>query len=98
MKKKLVDYQDGYRVVSIAKNERVLDDLLDDQIDFLYVPEKTVILYPEQKCLSESSEVIELLFASNNYDVYEIWDNGTLTRYYDDSSIDNYFFLTSKCN
>ena len=95
---KVGDYQRDYRVVSLAFDEEVKEDLRNNELDFLYITDKAVILYPDQLILSEDPNVIELLKKAGNYDVYGLSGNGRLIEYYDDRSIDNYFFMTGKCN
>ena len=95
---KVGDYQRDYRVVSLAFDEEVKEDLRNNELDFLYITDKAVILYPDQLILSEDPNVIELLKKAGNYDVYGLSGNGRLIEYYDDRSIDNYFFITGKCN
>ena len=98
MNVKLGNYNRKYRIVSLALNSEVRDDLLGDNIDFLYISEHAIWLYPDNIKLSEDENVIDKLRSAHNYDVYELWENGRLSEYYDDSSLDNYFFVTAKCN
>lgn len=95
---KLENYNGEYKIVSLALNSEVRDDLLSDNIDFLYISENAIRLYPEDIVISEDEKVIAKLRNAHNYDVYELWENGRLSEYYDDSSMDNYFFVTAKCN
>ena len=95
---KLENYNGKYKIVSLALNSEVRDDLLSDNIDFLYISENAIRLYPEDIVISEDEKVIAKLRNAHNYDVYELWENGRLSEYYDDSSMDNYFFVTAKCN
>lgn len=91
MNVKLGNYNRKYRIVSLALNSEVRDDLLGDNIDFLYISEHAIWLYPDNIKLSEDENVIDKLRSAHNYDVYELWENGRLSEYYDDSSLDNYF-------
>ena len=95
---KIKGYNGLYRVVSIALDEVTKEDLEKDAIDFLHITDNSIILYPDNTILSENLNDIELLKKANNYDVYELYEDGRLVEYYDDSSIDNYFFVTAKCN
>ena len=98
MRIRLNNYKQGNRVVSIAKNENTKNDLLQSGLDFLSIEVGKVILYPAYVKL----EIIEREYAKlslcNDYDVCNLWSDGTLYRCYDDSSIDNYFFVTGQCN
>lgn len=98
MKPKFINYDDKYRIVSIALDQQTKTDLMDDDIDFLYVTESNILLLPKGIKLKLNIEISLLMKNVNNYDVYEIWPNGTLRKIYDETSIDNYFYVTGKCN
>lgn len=92
------NYSDGYRVVSIAISDHAMSDLINEPLDFLAIDESTVVLQPMNKVLTTDPMIISSLLAANDYDVFEIWPDGRFFRYYDNSSIENYFFVTAKCN
>ncbi len=95
---KIDNYDGKYRIVSLALDQAAKEELLNNDLDFLLVADEYVKIYPEGITISENKHVIEELQNAHNYDVYELWENGKLTEYYDDSSVDNYFFITAKCN
>lgn len=95
---KLENYNGKYKIVSLALNQAAREDLLKDDIDFIYISDDNVRLYPEDVVISEEKNIIDRLRNAHSYDVYELWENGRLSEYYDDSSLDNYFFVTGKCN
>ena len=95
---RLINYKKGFRIVSIALDKHTKEDLAEDKIDFLYVSDGKVELYPEGERLEADARVFDELTRCNNYDVFELWDNGALYKCYDHSSIENYFFVTGKCN
>ena len=95
---RLDGYSGKYRVVSIALDESTRIDLLQEKLDFIYVTENAVYLYPDNIQLTRDRLIINGLRATHNYDVYELEENGRLSTYYDDTSVDNYFFVTGKCN
>lgn len=95
---KLENYNGKYKIVSIALNQAAKEDLLKDALDFIYISDNAIRLYPEDALISTDKNAIDKLKTAHNYDVYELWENGKLSVYYDDSSIDNYFFVTGKCN
>lgn len=98
MEIKFLNYAGEFKIVSIALDEETKADLLDDNIDFLYVTESKLSLFPDEIELKLNIEIEAVFTKLNNYDVYEIWPNGTFRRIYDVSSIDNYFYVTGKCN
>lgn len=95
---KLENYHGKYKIVSLALNQTVREDLLKDEIEFVYISENDIRLYPEDVVVSKDKDIIEKLRNAHDYDVYELWENGKFSGYYDDSSLDNYFFVTGKCN
>lgn len=98
MSMKVIGYKGKYRIVSIALNESVRDDLLKNMLDTVYVTSESVTIYPENEILTTDKDIIQRLYDGNNYDVYALTEDGRLFIYYDDRSIDNYFFVTGKCN
>ena len=95
---RLTNYKGRYRVISVALDEDVRADLLEEGIDFIYVTDTSVYLYPDNIILTDDTYSVEKLQTAHNYDVYELEEDGKLSEYYDDTSIDNYFFVTGKCN
>ena len=95
---KFSTYNYGYQIVSLALCEDAKNNLLNDNLKTLFVTETEIVLLPNNIVLSNKFDDIEYLKKYNNYDVLEIWNNGTLIRKYNDKSTDNYFFVTSGCN
>ncbi len=91
-------YQSGYKVVSIALDEQTKDDLLSEDVKFWYVCGDKITEYPEENFITNAETVISDFMSCHNYDVFEIGENGTAFRCYDNSSTENLFFVTGKCN
>ena len=98
MKVKQINYDGQYKVISIAKESAVKQDLLANGLDIWSLEDGHVIAYPECNNVSLSPDDFSLLSQCNNYDVFEVLENGTAHRYYDCSSNENVFFVTGKCN
>lgn len=98
MRIKLINYKQGNRVVSVAKNDAVKADLLQSGLDFLFIANSKAVLYPTMEVLDIAQKEYAKLLSCNDYDVCTLWSDGTLYRCYDDSSLDNFFFVTSHCN
>lgn len=94
------NYNGKYKIVSLALSENAREEFVSENLSHIFVDESEnkVILFPEQEVLSSDGCILEELKKYNNYDVFELWNNGVLTRKYDDHSGDNYFFITGKCN
>lgn len=95
---KINDYTYGFKLVSLALDEYTRDDLNRGELDVLFVKDGKIMLYPVGIELKADISYIQELEKQNNYDVYEIWPNGRMFLRFDNASIDNYFFVTGKCN
>lgn len=95
---KLDNYQQGFRIASLALDSSVKEQLLAERMSLIYVHSHEVVLLPENVVLSTEESCVEQLQEFNNYDVLEIWENGAISRRYNDQSDDNYFFVTGGCN
>ncbi len=94
----LEKYKGKFKTVSLAFDEDTKTDLITNGLDVVFISKDEIRLYPDNLSLSEDRNMIEKLYKAHNYDVYELCENGRLSKYYDGSSIDNYFFVTAKCN
>ncbi len=97
MRLKIDGYNGQFKIVSLALDECTKQDLLKDELDIIYVSGNELVVYPEKQVI-ELTESSQKLKEYHNYDVFELWENGTLLNCYDDSSTDNYFFVTGQCN
>ncbi len=98
VKLKIDGYEGKFKIVSLAKDECTKQDLLEDNLDFIYLLGNKLTLYPEETSIEVDDSFCHKLEEFHNYDVFELWENGILLNCYDDSSIDNYFFVTGQCN
>lgn len=98
MKITIPEYGGQFNIVSIALDKKAKDDLLREGVEFWFVQRDNIISYPENKILTDNKTVIEQMHRCNNYDVFEIENDGIATRCYDDSSVENGFFITGRCN
>lgn len=95
---KLSEYDGKYRIVSLAKNERTKNQLLNNRLSTLYIEEKQAEIYPEKISFSLNDSERELLNTCCDFDVFEIGASGHAYKYYDNSSIDNAILVTNHCN
>ncbi|MFA7101088.1 MAG: His-Xaa-Ser system radical SAM maturase HxsC [Bacilli bacterium] len=97
---RFINYNGEYKIVSLALDERAKKELIENKLSFLYVnlPSNALELYPDGLVLSTDKEDVELIKKFNNFDVFELRENGLLIRKYDDSSVENVFYITGKCN
>lgn len=98
MKNAFEQYDNGFRIVSLAKDEATAIDLKNNCLDYLYLIDGKVFLFPDVLELKAGESLLEELIKGNNYDVFQIFENGRIIKIYDDASIDNYFFISGKCN
>lgn len=98
MKIRIPEYNSTFRVFSLALDESTKNDLLSENVEFIYIQPDFVEIYPDKSMLTQDLSVIAYFNGCNNYDVVGIYEDGTVFRYYDDSSNENAFFVTEKCN
>ena len=94
---KIPEYADEYRIFSIALDDQTKEDLISESVELIYVQAGSAVIFPGEKILTKDAKVLTQLKGLNNYDVVGISDEGILYRYYDDSSVENSFFITEKC-
>lgn len=95
---KLDDYDDKYRIVSLAKTEKVKEILLDKALDTIMVVDNRISFYPENISFELNENAIALFNDSCEYDVFEISNRGNAYKYYDNKSLDNAILVTNRCN
>ena len=98
MRIKIETYSLEPRVFSLALNEKIKLDLEKSKLDFIYVLNNQIIIFPEKEIISEQEDAIDFFMKCNNYDVFESYEDGTFIRVYDNTSDENTFFITEKCN
>lgn len=94
----LYHYQGGYRIVSLAKCEKTLHKLQNQGLNALLLQNGRLLLYPEEQQLFPDAQGLQQFLECDDYDVFEIDENGRAFRYYDNESDDNAFVITGKCN
>ena len=89
---------ESYHVVSLAKDEKTANDLSENGLDFLLAENNTVKLFPDNLLLVSDKIAYSKLISCSNYDVFELYPDGFLTRVCDCNSCENVFFVTGACN
>ncbi len=95
---RIPSYHDEYRVVSVACDEKARDDLLSESVELLYITSEKAVIYPDLALLTDDPDDLGKLLKCNDYDVLEILEDGRIIKCYDDSTSENLFFITEKCN
>ena len=95
MRLKFRNYYGKNKIVSIAISQQVREDLEQDKLDYIYVQSNKYVLCSngvelELLCDKEDNQFISQL---NDYDIYELWEDGTLVNCYCNKNIDNYFSM-----
>lgn len=98
MRFKTLNNTGKYGVYSVAKSDIAESEIKNKGHKYIKVNSDSLILMPEESVLYFSKEAAEKAAELNDYDVIEIFPDGTVNRYYDDSSSENVFFITEKCN
>lgn len=91
-------YQHGYRIVSLVKSEEAARTLIDNELDFIWLDGNKVLLWPDCAILSSGTALLSELLQSEEYSVFEIYADGTVRKIYEESSTENYFYITGLCN
>ena len=71
-------YKGKFRVFSLALDESVKKDLLLNAVEFIYVWNDRIELFPEQTVILCDSETLLQLRKCNNYDVFGIDESGDI--------------------
>ena len=95
---RFLEYGYGYRILSFAKDKFVSDDLLANNLEVLFFENNTAIILPDNIPLKLNERGLANLSVCENYDVFEVSDNGSAYKYYSVESDDNVFLLSLKCN
>ncbi len=95
---KLEEYFGKMRIVSLARRKETLEDLNRSGLDVVYKNQNGITLYPEgiHYNLKDKDEFTFLNY--EDYDVFELYTDGTLIRCFSVASTENFFFITPQCN
>lgn len=94
-----INNADGlYRAYSVAISDRAIEELKKQEFPFWIVKDNCIVRSSDKKEISFTKTESIHLDRLNDFDVLEVFPDGTVDRYYDDSSEDNLFFITEKCN
>lgn len=85
-------YSLNFRIVSLALDDITKDDLTREEVTLIYLCEDKVFLLPDNIELFPDEDVLNRLRDCSNYDVFEIWPNGTVHQRYSENSTDNFLF------
>ena len=95
---KLSNYPGGYRILSLAKDEETMNQLLNKNLSVLTYDKAGFKILPDNICFPISDEEYEDFEKCCNYDVFEIDERGNAYRYYNNDSVDNAILVTNRCN
>ena len=95
---RIPNYNKGYRIASLSKNMDSLSDLMGNDLDVIFLSPDGIILYPDGTKLTDDRSVMERFSYCDDYDVFEISEDGIAYLYYNNESDDNSFMVTGKCN
>jgi len=92
------NYSFESRMCIVAKDNCVLQEYLQKNMNTMFVEENKVIFYPEEKSVTLSPDEYERLAKLDNGDILELHNNGLAYRSFANSEPDSTLFLGSKCN
>lgn len=92
------NYFSGNRIASLAKTRTVAEDLLKNGLDVIALSESKAVLLPDNVVLCQELKLLSHFKESENYDVFELGDDGSVYRCYSNESPDNVIMITGACN
>lgn len=92
------DYIGGYRIASLARCDTTARMLSLQKLDVLFVGKDSLILMPENTVITKDNETLDKFLNCNDYDVFEISDDGLAYLFYSNEREDNVFIVSEKCN
>lgn len=95
---RFLDYNHGYRILSFAKDDETVKDLLCNGLEVLSFKDGNARILPDNIELKASEKSAQNLELCDDYDVFEVSDNGSAYRYFSLESEDNAFIMSMKCN
>lgn len=91
------EYTSGHKVAAVAKNEELLEMLVKQGLNVLFIKE-AIVLYPENLILKLNEKDKEKIIYLLDNDVVEIQEDGKCFRAFCSDSPDNALLVTDKCN
>lgn len=98
MRFKIANSSGKYGIYSVVKSRGSEEEIKNQGHSYWKIQENGVYSYPEEKLISMSDESYSKASELDDFDVIEVFPDGTVNQYYDDSSLENIFFITEKCN
>lgn len=95
---KIDNYNLGRRIVSFARSKEIEEDLKNNNLDALLLEEKSIYFWRDRVRIKVDKKTKDRLSYCNNYDVFQINEDGQAYVYYSNELDDNVFMLTEKCN
>lgn len=95
----LLKHPNTHRFLSAAFDQRVKADLQSSNTEYFSIRNSRLIISSTQEEVElKPSDLNQLIEKANNYDVFELFENGILVRRIDVTSEDNILFITGRCN
>lgn len=95
---KIPNYTFGYAAAPLAKSLEAHLDLVSEGSPHWYFHNSQFTAFPEEYDISIDAVSIQKLSQMHDYDVLEIFENGTAIRQYDSTADDAVLFVTERCN
>lgn len=92
------NYTGGYRVLSFAKDRDAQAIIQQKGMECLLLDDGMIRMLPDGLAVDISEEELQKLYGSCDFDVFEVYENGSAYKCFDCASNDNVIFITSKCN
>lgn len=94
----LPDYSYGNRMLIVARNEDVYNQLLERGVDIMRITDEHIIFHPGNITYPLNKVNAERVNLLCDFDIVEISDTGLLYRAFANNESDSTIFLGAKCN
>ena len=98
MKLILPDYNGPHRILSLAKRRETADDLETNQLDYIFLQDNELFLFPEGEVYPAECGLSQAMQSCADYSTFELFPDGTLLMVYDGNVDDFVFYITGSCN
>jgi His-Xaa-Ser system radical SAM maturase HxsC len=98
MRFKIPDFRGKHQIVSIVRGYDTETKISAEGLSCWRIHDNEITMSPSGDKMIIEPPILDKFQQLNDYDVIEVFPDGTVCRVYDDSSQENVFFITEKCN
>lgn len=95
---KISEYDNKYRIVSLAQKTESRKYFASNLLNYMYVDKDNLVIQPGNNLFKLSPNERDSFLDCSDFDVFEISVSGHAYRYYNCQSMDNAVLVTNRCN